>query len=254
MVKVYARLKKDFEAFRWRTIFEREVLQLSVLKVLGWVFGFGKWLLGLCLDQTRIKVLTESAPRWPKQSLPIQDDGTGGGLLIFVVTSASKRPVEIIRIEVDYAAPLQLIDPGNRGFFSGSLTQDFRLPFRMYWEGNAEVSHNLQQRFGLVSRSPYPEREQPVRISVYARRKHQSFGGFLRVGRLRVTSVEFRAQVTSTPLYIALPPNCALSSPQPFLIESAMSALGPGFLIVHEALADGSTSSTPIVLPGGEAG
>jgi hypothetical protein len=242
------------------TLLLKMPMELSVFKLISWIVAPTKWLFRVFIDQTAIEVvgtrpLPEHAREWPKHYLPVHDDGTGGGPLIFIVTSASKRSVEITRIEVDYAAPLQVTDPGNRGFFRHSTTHDLRLPFRVYWEGNEEVSWNLQQEFQLVARSPYPEREQTVRISVYARRRHHPLGGFLTFGRLRITRVEFQAHFTCIQLYTVLPPKCTVTSPQPFVIESGRSMLGPGgSLIAHEVLADGSTSSTPIVLPGGEAG
>ena len=135
-------------------------------------------------------------------------------MLLFGVTTQSKKPVEITRVEVDYAAPLQLLDPGNRGFFAGSGTFDTELPFRMFWKGSAIVRSDLQQGFALTARFPNSNHEQCIRVSVYARRQHTAVGGFLTQGRSRVTTKEYQARLTPEPVFgIAVPPKCAFTTP-----------------------------------------
>lgn len=200
-------------------------MDLPFLKVLETAVAPAKWLYGLCADQTHIEIVAPFAANWPSRSLPVPVDERGEGLLLFGVTTRSERPVEIIRIEVDYAAPLQLLDPGNRGFFVGSSALDPELPFRMYWEGRVVVRSDLQQAFALTARFPDQVDEQLIRISVHARRQHSTIGGFVAQGRLRVTTIEYRARPTSEPvLSLPVPPKGSLTTPQPFLIEGAVTA------------------------------
>lgn len=225
-------------------------MDLSFLKMLGAAVAPVKWLYRLCVDQTRIEIAAPHVANWPKQSLPVQDDGSGGGQLLFSVTTRSKLQVEITRIEVAYAAPLQLLDPGNRGFFVGSGTLDRELPFCMCWEGRAVVRSDLQQAFALTARFPDRVHEQLVRISVHARRRCSTIDGFVAEGRLRVTTIEYRARPTSEPvLGLLVPPKCELTTPQPFLIGGSVTMSGgPGPVVVHERLSDGTVSSKQVDL------
>lgn len=226
-------------------------MDLPFLKMLGAAVAPVKWLYRLCVDQTRIEIATPHVANWPRQSLPVQDDGSGCGQLLFSVTTRSKLPVEITRIEVTYAAPLQLLDPGTPGFFVGSDTLDRELPFCMSWEGRAVVRSDLQQAFALTARFPDRVHEQLIRISVHARRQHSTIGGFVAEGRPRVTTIEYRARPTSEPILgLLVPPKGMLTTLQPFLIEGAMTASGgPGPVVVHERLSDGTVSSKRVDLP-----
>src|SRR5712692_120464 len=98
-----------------------------------------KWLYALCVDQTRIAILVPCTKGWPENFIPVQDKGDLTGLVMFSVTTRSKRSVEVTRVSVDHAATLQLRDPGNRGFFIGGGALDEELPFRMMWEGSVHV-------------------------------------------------------------------------------------------------------------------
>lgn len=227
-------------------------LSFFFFKVIGMLMSPAKWLYGLCVDQTRIAILTPSTKDCATGSFPVENDGSGAGLLLFGVTTQSKKPVEIIRVEIDYAAPLQLLDPGKRGFFAASGTFDTELPFRMFWDGSAIIRSDLQQGFALTACFPNSSHEQCIRVSVYARRKHTAIGGFLAHGRTRVTTKIYPVRLAAEPvLGMVLPPKCSFTTPQPFLIESAAKASGgPGLLMVHERMSDGTVSSKNVDLPG----
>lgn len=227
-------------------------MDLSLFKILGTLVSPAKWLYGLCVDQTRINISVPSVKDWPCVLFPVEDKGGGTGLLLFGVTTRSKKPVEITRVEVDYAASLQLLDPGNRGFFVGSGTLDMELPFRMFWKGSAVVRSDLQQGFALAVKFLGSIHEQRVRISIYARRQVTSVGGFVAEGRQRVTTKEYRVRLTTGPvLGLAVPPKCAFTTPQPFLTESAANISGgPGPVMLHECMSNGTVSSKRVDLPG----
>ncbi len=220
-------------------------MDLASLKLLSSLVSPVKWLYALCVDQTRIEVVAPCVKGWPNTLLPVENKQNGGGLLLFAVTSRSRGPVEITRVEVAYATPLQLLDPGNRGFFVGSGTLDDELPFSMSWEGSAVVRSDLLQGFALTARFSPPVYEHRVRISVYARARRTTIGSFTAHGRSRVTTSEYRVRLTSEAvLGLTIPPKCGYTTPQPFLIESEWKGSGTqGPIQVHERFADGTVSS-----------
>jgi hypothetical protein len=129
-----------------------------------------QWLYQLFVDQTQIEFIAPEAPKCQKTHLPIHDNGTGEGLLWFGITTRSKHQVAITGVEVDYAAPLQILDPGQRGFFTASGSQDAVFPFRLSWRGTALVRRDIQQAFAILVRFTGDVRERLVRITTYARR------------------------------------------------------------------------------------
>ena len=231
-------------------------MDLSSFKLLGVITTPLKWLYSAWLDQTRIDIHFPLAANWLWDSIPVSDSGDNSGLLLFSVTTRSKRLVEVIRIEVHYAAPFQLFDPGNRGFFLGSGTLDHNFPFCMYWNGSTTVRRDVQQGFGLTARFPDRIRDQRIRILVHAKQQHSALGGFLTLGRPRVTTKEYRTRLVSQPsIGFRIPPMHSFSTPQPFLIEhEAWVTTAPGnplSVAVHSRHADGTASSKRIDIPGG---
>src|SRR5712692_11709663 len=162
----------------------------TVLKVLGAITSPAKWLFQLCTDQTRIEVVLSHGEQCSSDSIPVQNTGDNTGLLMFGVTTRAKQQVEISRVEVQYAAPLQLVDPGHRGFFVGGGTLDSELPFCVGWDGSAAVRSDVQQAFALTARFPNRAQEGRLRISIHARRQHSAIGGFVSQGRLQVSTKE----------------------------------------------------------------
>jgi len=201
-------------------------------------------------DQTRIRILSKEIEGSTDGVFAVKEGGESSGLLLFSVTTDSKKPVEITGIDIDYAAPFQLLDPGNRGFFDSAGSLDSVLPFRMYWRGHVIVRPDLQQAFALMAKFPLQTFEQRIRITVYASGQRMLLGRFSARGRQQVTSREYRVRLISGPvLDIALPPGHSFTSPQPFLIKSALHASGgPGSVAVHEALSDGTTRSAIVDL------
>ena len=227
-------------------------MNLLSLKALQSLASPARWLYRLYVDQTRIQISIPDAEGWCGETIPVADGGSSASLLLFGITTESKRPVEVTRVEVDYAAPMQLFDPGNRGFFIGSGTLDPSFPFCMSWEGSVTVQTGVQQAFALNARFPNPIYEQRLRISIHARRQHTYLGGFLGQGRTRITTKEYRARATSKRvLGLRVPPKTALTSPQPFLIESQVIGSGQDIsLTIHERMSDGTVSTQHVGRPG----
>jgi len=223
-------------------------------KVINAVFSSLKWLYSLCLDRTRIVVLFPRAANWSWDSVPVSNAGNDTGLFMFSITTRSKKSVEVVRVEVHYAAPLQLHDPDSRGFFVGSGTLDQDLPFSMYWAGSAVIRRDVQQAFALTAQFPNRTQDQHIRISIYARRQHTIIGGFVTQGRVHASTKEYRTRLISQPLIgFRIPPLCSLTTPQPFLIERGGTVSTEpgksGSILVHERDSNGTVSSTPIELP-----
>lgn len=221
------------------------MVDLPSLKSLESLVSPAKWLHRLYVDQTRIEISIPHAEGWSGETIPVNDGATGTGLLLFGLTTRSRHPVEITRVEVDYAAPLQLFDPGNRGFFVGGGTLDTNLPFCMTWEGTVIVRVDVQQAFALHARFPNRVSAQRLRIYVHARRKHTQLGGFLGQGRIHVTTKEYQVRATSDRvLGLRVPPKTGFTSPQPFLIENQVIGSGRDIsVLVHERMFDGTVSS-----------
>jgi hypothetical protein len=219
-----------------------------LLKVLGLLTSPAKWLYNLFIDQTKIKVIPPAAENWTWSSFPVQFNGTLEGILSFAIGTESTRPVEVVRVDVHHSASLQIFDPGNRGFFVGVVIPDAEFPFAMCWSGVAEVRRDVLQAFAINARFPDSVTDRPIRISVHARKRHSSFGGFLSQGRTHVTTVECRVRLVSQRvLGIPLPPRCSLTTPQAFLVESGIAASAPvgetGSVVVHTLDADGTVST-----------
>ncbi len=227
-------------------------MDLPILKLLGAAIAPFKWFYALCVDPTRIKIVVpHCAAGCHSDSLPVHDDGHRAGLLLFAIATRSKHPVEITRVEANFHGPLQLLDPGGGGFFktSGSLDLDF--PFQVFWDGTASIRRDVQQAFALIARFPGGTNEYPVCITVHARRLRSGMGGFRVHGRLRVTTRRYRVALTSEDVQgLPVPPKSSQTTPQPFFIESAFTAYGgPGSVVAHEILTDGTTSSKHVDLP-----
>jgi hypothetical protein len=227
-------------------------MEAVILKLLGGVFAPFNWLYALCVDQTRIDIVSpHSATACPSKFLLVHDSGHRGGLMLFAVTTRSRRPVEITRVEIRFPSSLQLLDPGGRGFFKIATSLEPDLPFQVSWDGSASVRRGVQQAFALGARFPDGVNEYPIRMTVCAYRVRSASGGFRFHGRLRVTTKGCRVLLTQQQvLGLPVPPNAAQTTPQPFLIEATSWVQGgQGPIVAHEIFTDGTTSSERIDLP-----
>lgn len=217
------------------------------LKLAGPLKSFGKWLLAFMVDQTKIVIIGSSSPTQSPNSLLINTDQYGKGELIFGITTKSVQPVELVKLTIDYSAPLQLFDPINMGFFSMSSTGDETLPFRIYWEGSIELQQMIIHAFALTTQFPIGSSQLPIRISAHARVQKLSIGGFTEHGRTQLTSSIHRIVRTPEPVGLAVPPKHSFTSSQPFILQSALyvssGAKDIAPLLVHEQLTDGTVSS-----------
>lgn len=222
-------------------------MESLLLKLAGPLKSLGRWLFAFKTDQTTIEIIGLSSPTQSPSFLLINTDQNGDGKLIFGITTKSEQPVELVKLTIDYSAPLQLLDPGNIGFFSTSGTGDETLPFRLYWEGSIDLRRMIIHAFALITRFPSGSSQLPIRISVHARVQKSSIGGFIEHGRTQLTSNMHRIVRTSEPVGLIVPPKHSYTSSQPYLIQSAhyvstdAKEIAP--LLVHEQLADGTVSS-----------
>jgi hypothetical protein len=205
------------------------------------------------MDQTRIETSgPASAEVCPSNSLLVHDDGHRRGILLFTVSSRSKRPVEVTRIEVGFPSSLQLLDPGGSGFFKTDASLDPDLPFQVSWDGRELVRRGVQLAFAMSAHFPTGSNEYGIRLTVLAHRERSATGGFRFHGRSRVTTKRYRLVLTQQPILgYRIGPKDTLTTSQPFLTEGAMWAKGgQGPVVAHEIFDDGTTSSKQIDLPG----
>jgi hypothetical protein len=139
-------------------------------------------------------------------------------------------------------------------FFSLSSSSDETFPFRLYWKGSIDLQQMIIHAFALTTHFPVGSRQLPIRISVYARTIKSSIGGYIVHGRTQLTSNTHLIVHTREPVGLAIPPQHALTSSQPYLIQSAKYVstdskdIAP--ILVHEQLADGTVSSRLFDIPG----
>jgi hypothetical protein len=226
----------------------------NLLRLLTSLMSPIKWGSQLVSNRTRIKFRVPSADDCTIGTIPIKDSGNGSGLLVFGVSTYAKDPIEITRVEVHYSTPFQLFDPGNMGFFVGGGSPDMGLPFCMAWDGRAQVRADVQQAFGLSARFAAGTNESRIRFAIHAKRVHSTIGGYVETGKLQVTSKDFLVKLVRGPISgIPVPPRSHLTTPQPFIIQSEVSASAPLgddiSLVVHTRDANGVATSTTIKKP-----
>lgn len=188
-----------------------------------------RWLYTAITDQTHIRLMLPEFYETSDHIVPIVDRGNNAGKMPFAISTASNDIVEILAIEVHFSHPLQLRDPGNRGFFRVEGTNDTELPFKMAWRGTVTLKAEVLQAFVLSAECPVAASIHDVKIVIHSRRQHRRIGGFLVNGRVKVHSFPIQAALTTEPvLDIALPPRWCFTSPQPYIIEGAIRAASPG--------------------------
>jgi hypothetical protein len=230
---------------------------ISLIKLPGLLKVPAKWLYKLVVDQTGIELSGQHPHTMQANSLLVPDDLTGEGLLLFGITTTSRRPIEIVKVTVDYSTPLQLLDPNQLGFFQTASSNDDDLPFRIFCEGSFQLHSKMVHAFALTAQFPHGVRELPARISVHARTLSSSAGGFQSYGRTQISKFFYRIVLSDYPLLgLAILPKHSATSSQPFLIQSAVSASGVAgsAVLVHEQLKDGTVSSKIIELPDDQQG
>jgi len=218
---------------------------ISLIKLTGLIKAPIKWLYYLVVHQTKVIVISQEPNELEKKSLLIFAGNKGEGNLFFGISTSSKIPIEVIKIEVDYSAPLQLHDPKKMGFFKYAVSCDEMFPFRIFCEGSFQLNSKLISTFALTSQFPPNINEIPVRISVHARVRNISVGGYESYGRIQITKQNYRLVLSNTPLMgIAIPPLHNMTSPQPFLIQSAVYGTGETVnVLTHQISKDGTVKS-----------
>lgn len=176
----------------------------------------------------------------------IYENNNAEGNLLFAISTASECPIELLKVEIEYSAPLQLYDPKKMGFFQYGNSNDDELPFSIYCEDVYQINPKVIHAFALTARFPSGSRELPVRILVHARIRASSKGGFDSHGRTQITRFFYRVALSDKPLLgLPLPPQYTLTSPQPFVVQSAKYWSGDSIsCLIHEQMEDGTASST----------
>lgn len=176
-------------------------------------------------SQTKIELHSKHSDHAAPDSLFIENDSTGMGLLVFGLTTRSRHPVELLRIEIDYSVPLQLLDPKKMGFFQAGGSNDEDFPFRLYSDEGCQLHSNLIHVFALITQFPPDLREFPVRITVHARTLGFSANGIETCGRKQITRRFYRVVLADDRLLgIKIPPEHFLTTIQPFLIQCGLTA------------------------------
>ncbi len=220
---------------------------ISLIRLVGLLNAPAQWLYTLVTDRTKIDFCGKHSDSTQKNALLVENDSTDMGVLIFGITTRSRHSVEILKIAIDYAAPLQLLDPKKMGFFQAGGSGDERFPFRLLSEQGFQLHSMLMHVFALIAQFPPGVRELPVRISVYARTLRISVSGFESPGRIQITSKLYRIVLADNRLLgINVSPHLSLTTIQPFLIQAGLTASGYGLAgsaLVREQFNDGTISS-----------
>jgi hypothetical protein len=209
-----------------------------------------KSLFSLWQDEAVITFSGPDTAQGSSKQLFVHIDNAHTGVLMLALSTISRKPVELKRLELDYSAPLQLFDPKQQGFFCSEQSLDSDRPFRLVWKGDAQIQKGLIQLFAVVAVFPHLAQPHEVRITAYTQKIHRRLG-FMSRGRLQVSS-QLRSLVgTCQPVMgIVVPPKWSATSPQPYVIESEFKSPDTsGSLAVHETLKDGRTSSKQLQWP-----
>jgi len=222
--------------------------QLSAMFSLGSLFSPFRFLYRLWSDQTRIRPVPPIAEGCDASTYPIPGSTELSGLLMFGLTTASGARVEIQAVELHFRSPLQLTDPGDKGFFATKITTSEDFPFMISWSGAAEVRKGLTQIFGVMAKFPPTAETCDLLLRVRARSLRESIDGFAIPGRSRNSSFKISARVVQSGyLGVQIPPKASLTSPQPYLIERPFNVMveqgAVGSVNVHMVNKDGTTSS-----------
>lgn len=212
------------------------------------------WLLSLWRDEVQITVAgDENDAGPPADSLLVRDHGSKG-LLALAISSTSPVAVDLVSLAISYATPLQLGDPDRSSFFKNSLNEnvDDRFPFKITWEGSANIGQHMIQRFAVALSFPGDWKGQVVSITLHTRRSNKRLG-FVAQGRVQETTVvRTLIPVTSGIKGIAVHPGWGCSSPQPWINRQEQTAtlmgteVGSTMVNVHELL-DGSQARSTTV-------
>ncbi|SRR5258706_1549915 len=231
----------------------QNMMGISLIKMAGLLKTPVRWLYSLVAHQTKIELHGKHAVDTQPNALLVENDSTGMGMLVFGITTRSRHSIELLKIEIDYLVPLQLLDPKKMGFFQAVGSNDRNFPFRLYSEQRCQLRSKLIHVFALISQFPPGVCEFPVRITVYARTLRLSGDGFEFVGRTQITRKLYRIILADNGLLgIEIPPMHSLTTIQPFLIQCGLTASGYGVhssALAHEKLNDRTVSSKSVALP-----
>jgi hypothetical protein len=220
-------------------------MEIKIIKLIGLMSSIIKSLVNVIIDRTKIDITGKEILYQDNDALYIKRDHENKGLLIFGISTKIKKPVDVVRVEIEFAAPLQLLDPDDRGFFhlEHSLNKDY--PFRVISENRFTTNSSISYLFALNAIFPEEIDKQKIIFSVYAQRRHSSFFGYLSFGKTQTTRISKDIHLTSEFVKgIKVLPNCVVTTIQPFLAERGFSGAGKEVsAIVHESFKDGTVTT-----------
>jgi len=223
------------------------MIEAFLLKHIGYLVSPFKWLYNLAVDQTLITIEGQAVLGEPDKLFAVVDRGNRSGYLNFSILTSAEGEVELLSIQISYTAPLQLTDPGNRGFFKGAMVSDQTYPFALVWTGNVIIRKDLLQMFAVETHFPTSLSEAHVTFKIRSRRIKQSIGGYRSYGREHERVLEQTIHLTNKPITgLRLPPKTGFSTPQRFFVESGMTLggqKGDGPILVHQRFDDGTVST-----------
>ena len=109
------------------------VMAISLIKLSGLLKASARWFYTFVTDQTKIGICGKHSNNTQKKdALLVENDSTDMGMLVFGMTTSSRHSIEILKFVIDYAMPLQLLDPRKMGFFQAEGSGDESFPVRIF--------------------------------------------------------------------------------------------------------------------------
>lgn len=195
-----------------------------------------QWLRSITSDHTRIHIIGKHVDRKYSDALVVENDSTDMGVLVFGITTRSKHQVEILKVEIDFPATMQLTDPKKMGFFQGEESGDPNLPVRVSCGHRLKIRPRLISVFALIAQFPPHVRKITARISVEARLIRDIREGVETTGSIQKTRKTTSIVLSNErSLRIEIPGEHTLTTSQPFLIMCGLHANGYG---LHQPLSN----------------
>lgn len=183
-------------------------------------------------DQTRLEILLPRSQNPAPDTASVYNQTGEAGLFYFGVTTAAKHEVEILEIRLAFPPPLELMDPGNEGFFHLAASTDPKLQFELSWSGSVIVKKGLIQCFGVEAHFRDHIVERRISLTFVVRRQVREVGGFISERRRKRIVKNIRLRLTEeTPLGILSPANSVSQFPQPYMRRAPRDFVGEANLL-----------------------
>ena len=127
---------------------------ISLINIAQFIKRPAQWVHARMTDRTRLDIYGKYPDKTQRDSLFVENDTTDMGLLVFGIATRSRNAIEILKIAIDYAIPLQLMDPKKMGFFQAKGSGDETFPFRLVSEQRFQLRPMLMHTFALIAQFP----------------------------------------------------------------------------------------------------